>query len=382
MDTIVKSRVSSSAGSFWNLMKLDFNIFWGNKLYILSLFAFPFGIGIINVIMIPVFAGSWTYFLTTTIPSLLVFVNMKYGFRKSGLQDNNNLTKNSTLVFYLEAFVSYLLIFTMFTLSYLAMFKIYGNVLGIFRISFGGTTYDSIYLKGVPWLNLSFFIFYYSLLNFSFYLIVSRFIDDKKFFIMIILSLVIISIPCGGLANQEIRGGWTQKYGEVYINSSATSPSHIFTWVKVVSDCFTFKNGGEEMLGIYYNVYIQKSETYLTVLNDMAFVFFPWNGLGQFFTVGVIESMVAHQQSTVLDTNVVHPLTVIDFSDEEWWFGMEGAYNAWRFSSPNMLAPYMFKSENANNLRLIMFIVYPLIHIFFYNVVAFADKLHKKFRRI
>ncbi len=132
MDTIVKSRVSSSAESFWNLMKLDFNIFWGNKLYILSLFAFPFGIGIINVIMIPIQSGSWTYFLTTTIPSLLVFVNMKYSFRKSGLQDNNNLTKNSTLVFYLEAFVSYLLIFTMFTLSYLAMFKIYGNVLGIF----------------------------------------------------------------------------------------------------------------------------------------------------------------------------------------------------------------------------------------------------------
>ncbi len=199
---------------------------------------------------------------------------------------------------------------------------------------------------------------------------------------MIILSLVIISIPCGGLANQELKSYFSGTDGtSIYINSGAASLDKVIVHIRNFEDVFQIKVNGSLENAVYTNSYDQNTETYLNVLNNIAFIFFPWNGIGQYFSVNIINNMLIYQTTSVIDTNVVPPFTMID-TTVPGWDEIEGMYSAWRIPSPNMFATYMYQRPGVNNLRLIMFIVYPLIHIFFYNVVAFADKLHKKFRRI
>lgn len=223
-----------------------------------------------NVFFIPLDrTGSFVFMLSTTWPTLLILKSLKNNTDFESVKMNKKIGVVSNLFLYLFIYLSFLL-------SYIIWFYILGYWLSLFTGTWIGMFGDSIHYNeqyGKLYLdNLIVITIYYTLLNYSFYLILDKYITNTRVASLIIFALILASFIFGGLVNQSLFGG---------------------SYVSV--DEFPFDD-------TYYYSYMHKvyylDSTFSYILNFISFIVFPWNSINQLNNVAFLTPLVGLTENT------------------------------------------------------------------------------------
>lgn len=252
----------------------DFKTLLKEKLIMLLLLLSPFLILILGVTMLTVVdAGNWYFWLSTSVVSLLVLFSIKFIYRKSTLYENNKLSNVGTLPYYISAYIFYTLIFIISSLLFMSAFAMYGYVFDIFmENSVFDSGNDLVFLLFTNHFSTwAWFITLYSLLNFSVFVILSRFFTEIKPVVSILLIYVVISLLFGGIINNNVYTYTLTPTGE--------DPFH------------SMQHQGEELFYIDLSfLYIREDEVKMG-LSWVGLFVFPWTGINNLFEAIVINNL-------------------------------------------------------------------------------------------
>lgn len=305
------------------LLILDIRKILSSKLTIAYLFLTPLIILLINVFLVSVLnGGGWTFFLATSIPSLFIILNVKSEFRECTLYKNYLLSKSKGYIFYIEGFVFYVLLFTFMVAIYNIAFLIYGNwlhiLLGGYWFSPIGVDYFNTFLN-VPLKKWFYFITAYSILNYSIFLFIYSFFNEKKSRMMMIISFVILSIPFGG------------GFGYIFYVAPVHDVNGTNTWFLLdepyyISNYLITNVGYRESYRLFD---VEEHGLNLrTTISIFEIFLCPWSGLNQLFTSNIINTKMIVISDLTEWTNLSYGIKIYSdnlligrFTDAMWHDG-------------------------------------------------------------
>lgn len=301
-----------------NSIKLDIITTIKNRWSLLFILLMPLLAISLNVVMIPMeVTGGAVFCMATTWPSLILFIAIKEEYKKSTLQMNTQTTSTSFWEKNIGNWLFYFMLFFIFCLVWLVYFSIGGwtNILAENWFTIGDSTVGNVMrynfnLFDLFFTNFIMLAFVYSLLNYSFYLVMSLVLKQKKTFLMVIIIFIIINFIWGGVFNNVIYNNATDSI--YYLNHKYPEA--------ITQKLYRYKGG-------FGSVGIQR------YLNITSLVIYPWNWLNQLSLVSFIRPALNIQlHASVLFEGIKYDSVVFDIQYTPYfliWLNGATNYDKW-----------------------------------------------------